>query len=268
MSLATRDQERGSSGEPEELRATLGEHLDELRTRVLRVLGCLVVASTLGWFVTRPLYDFLTDVYRANLPKGLDYAEPFRSVAEPFLLKLKLAFYIGLTVTAPYLVLQLWGFIAPGLRPHERKPIKFLAPFSLVLFAVGCWAGWATLPQAFVWFAGFFGEFPSTSLYQEPGTMVFFIVKMVLAFGLGFQLPVVTFFLAKVGILSTETLFRHWRQATVAIFALAAILTPSGDPVTMVAMAAPLTLLFFASIMAVKFTSRKSLRDPVLNDLD
>lgn len=269
MALVKPGPKRNSPGEnPDEFRATLGEHLEELRGRVLRALGALVLTCIVGWFLAMPVYAALSEVVRANVPKGINFQEPFTSITQPFMLQLKLAFYIGLTVSFPYLVWELWGFIAPGLKRSEKRPIKILAPISVLLFVIGCGVGWITLPAAFQWFAGFFASFPNTSLYQEPGTMVFLIVKLVLAFGIGFQLPVVTFFLTKVGIISPTMLAQYWRQAVVAVFALSAILTPSGDPFTMMAMAIPLTLLFFASIMAVKLTGKRGGRDPVLDDLD
>lgn len=269
MALAKPGPRRNSNRDnPDEFRATLGEHLEELRGRVLRALGVLVVMCVVGWFLAMPVYSALSEVVRDNVPKNFDFKEPFTSITQPFMLQLKLAFYIGLIVAVPYIVWELWGFVAPGLKPGEKRPIKVLAPVSVLLFAVGCTVGWVTLPAAFQWFAGFFASFPNTSLYQEPGTMVFLIVKLVLAFGIGFQLPVVTFFLAKVGIISPSSLAQYWRQAVIAVFALSAMLTPSGDPFTMLAMAAPLTILFFASIYAVKLTGPRGGRDPALDDLD
>ncbi|MCW5936798.1 MAG: twin-arginine translocase subunit TatC [Fimbriimonadaceae bacterium] len=254
--------------DPEEFRATLGEHLEEFRTRVLRVLGVFVVAATIGWFIEMPLYKLLNETARAGLPSTLDYKEPFNTITQPFLLQLKLAAYIGLAMSLPYAVYELWGFVSPGLKPSERRPVKFLAPFSASLFFVGCYLGWLSIPAAFGWFAGFFESFPGTSLYQEPGSLVFLVVKIVLSFGIGFQLPVVTFLLAKLGLITPNMIAQYWRQAVVTIFFLAAAITPTGDPFTMLIMALPLTILFFGSLMVVKLTTKQELRDPALDSLD
>ncbi len=266
--MARRPNRPRTETDPEEFRATLGEHLDELRSRVLRVLGVLVVASTLGWFLAMPAFRALSEVVAANIPKGIEFKEPFRTITEPFMLQLKLAVYIGLCAAIPWLVAEVWQFVKPGLRPHERRPVKILAPFSVALFGVGCWVGWLMIPPSFQWFATFFQSFPGTALYQEPGTMVFLIVKLVLAFGIGFQLPVVTFLLAKLGLITPATLNQYWRQAVVAIFVLASVLTPSGDPFTMLAMAVPLCVLFFGAVLAVKWTTKDGGRDPALDNLD
>jgi sec-independent protein translocase protein TatC len=99
--------------------------------------------------------------------------------------------------------------------------------------------------------------------------MVIFILKMLLAFGIGFQLPLVVFLAGKIGIIGPDTLTHYWRQAVVFVFFASAILTPSGDPISMLMMAVPLTILLMLSIFAVKVTSRnKASSDPELNDLD
>lgn len=269
MALAKPGSKRNSRrDDPDEFRATLGEHLEELRVRVMRSIGVLAGGCVIGWFLAMPVYRALSHVVQANIPKGVNYQEPFTSITQPFMLQLKLSFYISLTLTIPYLVWELWGFVAPGLRANEKRPIKALAPFSLLLFLFGCGLGWLSLPAAFRWFAGFFASFPGTSLYQEPGTMVFLIVKLVLAFGVGFQLPVVTFFLTKVGVISPGTISQYWRQAILGVITLSAILTPSGDPFTLAAMATPLTVLFFGSVYAARLSGKAAVRDPALDNLD
>jgi len=228
----------------------------------------LVAGMTLGWFLQPWVYQTLSQVARELIPKDVEYKEVFRNVTDAFMLKMRLAFYIGIFITLPLTVLQLWGFIAPGLKESERRPLKIVAPLSLFLFALGTWFCWLILPSAFAWFLSYLPEFKDTAVYQEPGTLIFFIVKMLLSFGVGFQLPLVVFFLAKVGIITDESLKQSWRQYTVGIFTGAAILTPSNDLFSMMMMAVPLTLLFFLSILAIKITSKSRDRDPALDELD
>lgn len=178
-------------------------------------------------------------------------------MTEPFLLKLKLSFSIGLIGAVPLIVLQIWGFIVPGLRPSERKPIARMAPFSLVLFLIGAGFCWMILPAALQWFGSYIAEYPGTGLIQEPGTMAFFILKMMLAFGVGFQLPLVVYALGALDLLTAETLIQYWRQSVIVIFFAAAALTPSNDPTSMLMMAVPLVLLFMISVWFVKLTQRK-----------
>jgi len=271
MALAKTRSRRNSSEDPEEFRATLGEHIDELRTRLIRVAVFLVVASILGWFGAVPLYKFLEKDVRKSIPSWLDYREVFPTFTEPFMLQMRVAFVIGLAVTVPYALWHVWKFVKPGLKPNERRPVKAMVPVSAVLFLFGCSVGWLMVPPTVTWFCSFFRDFQGSTLYQAPGTMVFLLIKLVFAFGVGFQLPIVTFVLTKVGLISSESLFRYWRHATVAIFILSMVLTPSGDPFTMLAMAAPLTVLFFGSVYAVKLTSKDKGRenpDHELNNLD
>lgn len=261
---------RSSSGDPEEFRASLGEHLEELRQRIIRIVLLLAAGWIVGWFLQPSVYQELSSlaVKSLDIPKGVEFKETFRSFADPFMLKLRVSFAIGLVLVFPFVVLQLWGFISPGLKPSEKAPFKVIAPISVFLFALGAFFCWIIMPSAMNWFVSYLEEFQGTSLYQEPGTLVFFILKMMLAFGVGFQLPLIVYFLARIGILGSDTLTKYWRQSTVIIFFGSAILTPSNDMFSMLMMAVPLTLLFFVSIAAVRFTDRGRRRSTELDDLD
>jgi len=281
VSLKGRPRARRSFDDPEEFRATLVEHLEELRDRIIRALFFLVAGWIGGWYLEPPLYTYINDRINGpilkRIPKGVDFKIVFHQATEPFLLKLKLSFMIGLVIAFPFIVVQLWGFVAPGLKKIERKAIQWVAPFSVLLFAMGATFCGLVLPSAFTWFTSYLDDFKDVSLYQEAGSMVFFVLKMVLAFGAGFQLPLVVFVLGKIGLLTPETLIRNWRQATAGIFVIAMVVTPSNDPLTMLMMAVPLSILFIISIYAVKISNNRSRRkkkrdeddeDDELNDLD
>jgi len=247
--------------DPEDFRLTLVEHLEELRTRIIRCLLILGVAWAIGWQAESFLYSFLTDMMekavRPVLPPGIEFIEVFHNAADAFLLKVKLSFFIGLVPAFPLVVLQLWGFIEPALKPKEREPVKRVAPFSLFLFAMGATFAWFVLPGAVRWFATYVMEFKGVSLYQEAGTLAFFVLKMMLAFGIAFQLPLVVFIMGSVGILKAESLLQYWRHAATAIFIISMIITPSNDPATMLMMAVPLVVLFIISVYAVKFNEKR-----------
>jgi sec-independent protein translocase protein TatC len=249
------------SGDPDDYRLTLVEHLEELRTRIIRVAVAVTLGWAVGWVEFKPVYTYLVTVINngimAGLPKGTDYKEMFPNATEPFLLQLRLSFLIGMILAFPFIVIQLWGFVAPALKPNEQKPFKKLAPLSAALFVMGAGFAWYVTPSALKWFVQYLDNFPTTALYQQAGTMVFFVLKLLLAFGFAFQLPIVVYGMGIAGILSAETLLKYWRQSSFVIFVVAAIVTPSNDPVTMLAMAIPLVLLFIASVYAVKFVQRK-----------
>ena len=257
---------RNSSEDPEEFRPTLIEHLEELRTRIIRVVWMLVTAWVVAYYFIEPwFYSQVNDMIHASVvpmlkAKNIPYTEMFTNATAAFMLKLKLSFMIGFIVVFPLALLQVWGFIAPALKVNEKRPFRQIAPASLILFLIGAAFAWWLMPNALKWFTSYVEEFPGTALFQEAGTLIYFVLKMMLAFGLAFQLPVVVYALGAIGLLSSATLLKYWRQGAVAIFTISAIITPSNDAFTMLMMALPMCVLFIISVYAVKFTQRKKER--------
>lgn len=256
--------QNSSGNDPEEFRATLVEHLEELRNRLVRSITFIVVGWVIGWFLEPYVYTFFNGIVeealKTSLPKGSEYKEPWSHFTQPFIFKMKMSFVIGLVLALPIIMTQLWGFIAPGLKENEKRPLKRIAPVSVLLFLTGVGFCWFCLPAGVAWFVSFLADFPGTSLYQEPGSMVLFMVKLMLAFGLGFQLPVIVYGLGAIGLLSAQTLAKYWRHGTVFVFIMSAVLTPSNDPLTMLMMSIPLSILFMISVWAVKVVQRKKVK--------
>lgn len=237
--------------------------------RLFRVLGALIVGMVFGWIVWADVYKTLEDIVAANIPAGIGYTPIITTVTGGFMLQLKMAFYIGLFLTLPFTVFQIWGFIGPGLRPREQKPLKIIAPISVVLFFGGATLCWFILPVTVTWFANFMFNFEGTQLMLEAGTMVFFLVKMILSFGIGFQMPIIVFVLAMLEIITPDSMMKYWRHAILGVIVASAMITPSGDPLTLAIMSTPLIALFFISVYAAKFTLKKKRKnDDELNDLD
>lgn len=249
--------------DPEDFRATLIEHIEELRTRIFRIVTLLIVGWVVGWYVQPTVYDFLNKLVTKAIQKPrpghvpVIYKEVFTHATDAFLLKMRLSFMLGLILVLPFCIMQLWGFIKPGLKVRERKPVTRLAPFSVFLFFLGAGFCFWVVPSAISWFSTYLEEFPGTVLYQEPGQMIFFVLKMELAFGLAFQLPLIVYLLGSLGILTPDTLLQYWRQSAVAIFTIAMIVTPSNDAFSMLMMAVPLCFLFIISVFLVKWTTKK-----------
>jgi sec-independent protein translocase protein TatC len=169
---------------------------------------------------------------------------------------MKIAFFASLFITSPYIFYQLWKFIAPGLYPRERRYVVPFVIFSSFLFLAGVVFGYfIVLPPAF----GFFVSFTTDALKPMISLREYlsFAIKMLLAFGLSFELPVLIFFLAKLGIISSQLLRKQRRYAIVLIFVTAAIITPSPDAVTQILMALPLLILYECSIFIAKFVEKK-----------
>ena len=172
-----------------------------------------------------------------------------------FFLKLQIATVGGLILALPLALLELWGFIAPALTPQEKKGVHLVAPMSVVLFFMGMACAYLILPRAAQWFLSYIP--PGAILLQNPLTWTVFVVKILLVFGLMFELPVVLMFLGKIGIINSALMIRYWRQIAVGLFTMAMVVAPSNDPGTMLALAVPLTVLFFGSIGLVKLVEPK-----------
>jgi len=250
----------------EERKAELTEHLAELRTRLIRAclyvgFGMIAVYFLSGRIETLLMAPINRVINARTAPNGHGQLPPFafHSFTDAFFLTLQIATVGGLILALPFVILELWGFIAPALTPHEKKGIYFVAPMSVVLFLMGLSCAYLILPMAVKWFLSYVP--PDAVLLQNPLTYIVFVVKLLLVFGLLFELPVVLMFLGKIGIINSALMIRYWRQIAVALFTLAMVVAPSNDPGTMLALAIPLTLLFFASIGLVKMVEPKGLQE-------
>lgn len=241
-----------------ERRAELIEHLGELRTRLVRSAIYIGLGMIGAWFLYKPIYNALTrqmePVLKAHAGKYI-----FTSITEPFLLKMQVTFVTALILVLPLITIELWRFISPGLMPNEKKPVRWMVPLSILLFAGGTSLCYSILPFAFKWFAYYL---PSNAVIMPsvPGTMKFELL-MLLAFGCVFQLPVILMLLAQIGIINSKMLKDNWRYSVVAISIIAASITPSNDVLSMATMAVPLCLLYIASIWLVKFVEKKPRKD-------
>lgn len=240
--------------EATEEKLPLTAHLEELKKRLIRSLigigigfgACYYYKDWLFKIITKPLMDVM--------PKNSFMI--YTSLPEAFFTYMKIAFFASIFLTAPFTLYQIWKFISPGLYPREKKYVIPFVLTSTLLFVGGVVFGYyLALPPAF----GFFVEFSSDTL-RPMFTMkeyLSFSLKLLLAFGVSFELPVFIFFMAKLGIVNSRMMSRHRRYAILIIFILAAILTPSPDAFTQVIMAVPLIILYEFSIYVAKFAERK-----------
>jgi sec-independent protein translocase protein TatC len=224
---------------------TFLEHLEELRVRLIRSLLALVVGFALCWSFREPIFHFLTEPLREAYP-GIKFI--YTAPTEAFFLYMKMAFFAGIFVAAPFLLYQVWAFIAPGLYPHEKVyAIPFIA-FGSLFFAAGAGFGHFVLfPLTF----RFLGEFASADMQFLPrvGEYYSFYSWFLLALGLVFQLPVLIFVLARIGIVTPGFLIRNFKYAVLGSFVLSAVITPSGDAVTQALLAGPIVLLYLLGVL-------------------
>jgi len=227
----------------------LWEHLAELRTRLIRSICYLALGLVVAWIV----YPWLQQLLFAPLMPFLKkpgYGIVYKSFTGPFMLQLQVAAIAGLVIAIPLITLEAWGFIAPGLTRTERKACYLIFPLSLFFFFMGLGCGYAIMGPSVGWFMDFFTNDPTHGvLLQEPAMYLTFMVKMVVAFGVCFQLPLILMFLAYIGMVSSKMLLAHWRMGVVLCAVVAAVATPGRDPFSMFVMAVPLAVLYLASIV-------------------
>jgi len=238
----------------EEKRAELFEHLAELRARLIRSAVYLVIGTAIAWVFYKQLFALLTRPMMSVLGK-LDSKFLLTGFPEAFMIKLQVCMIAGLIIVCPFVTCEVWGFIAPGLTREEKKPVVWIAPLSVILFASGVALCYFIMPTAFGWFASFVPS--GAELRPNVQTSLIFIIKMLAAFGVVFQLPVFLMFLAKVGIIDSKMLRANWRYAMVAVAVVAAVATPSADAFSMLMMGVPVAGLYFLSILLVKVVEGK-----------
>ncbi|MEU8331706.1 twin-arginine translocase subunit TatC [Micromonospora sp. NPDC048839] len=229
---------------------TLIEHVRELRDRLFRASLAIVVGLIVGYFLAQPAFDLLKEPY-CSLPGARDALGNCRSFlqlspADGFILKLKLALWIGLIVGAPVWLYQLWAFIAPGLHRHERKWAYVFVAIAAPLFAGGAVLAYLVVDKglAFLLEAGVTGL--STQL--EVTRYISFVTNMILLFGVAFEFPLILLMLNFTGVASARRLLSWWRAVIFISFAFAAIATPDPGPFGMTLLALSLSLLYFVAV--------------------
>jgi sec-independent protein translocase protein TatC len=228
---------------------TLWEHLAELRRRLIICAVAVALGALAGWFLYDLIVEVLQDPYCRIVDDpdvegcGLYVTDPL----QPFAIRLRIAGYGGIALAMPVILWQIWGFVTPGLYPHERR---YAIPFvgaSLVLFVLGAGIAYYTLPQA-LGFLGAIGGENLTEIYTID-RYLHLITYMMLAFGVGFEFPVLLVALQLIGVITPQQLASWRRMAIVVIVVLAAVITPSGDPISLLALSGPMYLFYELSIL-------------------
>ena len=240
------------SGNPDAKMGIL-EHLAELRTRLIRCLIAIGIGAIIGWIFFDQILDFILDPYCETLRERctLRVDEPLEGLNTRFMISI----YTGIGLSTPVLLWQAWQFISPGLHKHERRYGATFVTFGVVLFALGCALAFWTLPRALTFLIEIGGEDLLTEFRARA--YISFIIKMMLAFGIGFEFPLILILLQKLEILSHTTLRKNWRYAIVGIVILVAIITPSGDPISLLALAVPMYLFYEAAVLYGWLRERK-----------
>lgn len=248
---------RASEERDHDGRMSVVEHLTELRRRIIISLVAIAAGGIVGFLLYNPILDFLLkpycDMHRTSL-QGAGCGLLVQDPVEPFLVRLKIAAWTGFAISSPVVFFQLWRFVTPGLHPKEKRyAIPFVAS-SVVLFALGGLVAWLTFPKALDFLIGVGGENLITIF--SPSKYLRLIILMIVAFGIAFEFPVLLVFLQLARVISSKQLAGWWRGAIVVIFGLAAVITPSQDPYSLLAMAGPMCIFYGGSILIGKLLRR------------
>ena len=231
---------------------SLGEHLIELRKR-LGIIGLSIILAAIGgWFLADPVWEALSDpIIEIAKERNRDAEINYTTVTEAFDTKIAIAMVLGIVMAAPVWLYQVWAFFVPALMKKERRlALGFLAA-AVPLFLAGVTAGWLVLPNIVILLTGFAPEQSATLLTAK--VYLDFALKLVLAIGVGFVLPVFLVVLNFVGVLEAKSIIKGWRVAVIVIALFTAIATPAADVVSMVVLAIPMVILYFiaAGIAAI-----------------
>jgi sec-independent protein translocase protein TatC len=250
------------SADPEQNTMTLWEHLEELRSRLIRMAAAFVIGAGLAWHFREVVLKWLTTPYViawSQLHPGKTPVLTFPTPAAAFIAYVRLAAMSGLVFALPFMLYQVWAFIAPGLYSKEKRLAIPFVLSSCALFAGGAWFGWRfAFPVAFHYLLGFAGM--AGGIEVQPmlmmGEYIEFVSHMLLAFGLASELPILVLFLSLAGLVTHRHLIKFFRYFVVLAFVISAVLTPP-DPLSQLMLAVPLCILYALSIGVAYVFARK-----------
>ena len=255
--------------EAEGKKMPLLDHLIELRQRLLYAFAALFVAFLVCFFFAQQLFDFLAaplaDILLERDSESRNPRLIFTDLTEVFFTHVKIAFFFGAFITCPIFLTQIWLFVAPGLYKHEKSAFgPFLVATPVLFFLGGALVYYVIFPLAWQFFltfesAGGAGSLP-IELEAKVNEYLSLVMKLIFAFGLCFQLPVLMTLLAKVGLATSEGMARKRKYAIVGVFIVAAIFTPP-DPLSQISLAIPIILLYEVSIYMAKLVEKKKAKD-------
>lgn len=225
---------------------SLVEHLEELRSRIIIVAISVVLAGIIGFFVSEPILELL----QAPLPDG-DHRLIQLTIGEALAVRLRIALYVGIALSVPVIVYELWRFVTPGLTVRERRLVWPLLIGSILLFAVGIGLGYVVIPYALEFLLSLTPAGIDATMLRLSD-YVGFVLAIMLAFGLAFQFPILLLVGARIGILSYRFLSARRRWAVLVIVLFAIIATPGGDPASSAVLSLVMYALFEGTLQIIR----------------
>ncbi len=247
-----------NSSAPEQPQMSLLDHLKELRVRLARAMVGVLVGLVVGFFLVYGPVQLVDIIITAFAPLNPEYA-PVQAVgtAETFTSFLTVALAVGIVLAMPLIVYQLIAFIMPGLRPREKRLVLLTIPVIMLFFVGGLAFGWfVTVPAAMQFLIGF----SDSALIQIQPTLADFlhmVTLLLLINGIVFEMPIIIYTLAFLGVTTARQLARYRRYAIVAVVIVAAIITPTGDPINLLLLAVPMYFLFELGVLLAYFVPHR-----------
>jgi sec-independent protein translocase protein TatC len=259
------------TGEPDDGRMPLAAHLRELRSRMVKSFIAIAIVTTISWFFYDQLFELIQrplDPVIANArAEGKIVALNFADITSPFMTKLKISLIAGVIISSPIWIYQVWRFLTPGLHRHEKRWALLFAGAAVPLAAMGIALGYYVLPKGLALLLGFAPEGSNNILTVDR--YLSFFTQIMIVFGVSFLAPVFIVALNVLGILSAQTLKNAWRWIVMAVFLFSAVATPSQDPMTMLALAAPMLILIFGALGICWLNDRRrARRQPQWGEVD
>jgi sec-independent protein translocase protein TatC len=259
---------------PTDGRMTLVEHLRELRSRLFKAVMGIALATVAAWFFYEDLFRLLEApfdaVIRAAADEGREVTLALTGVTDPFFLQLKISLFAGVVLSSPVWLYQIWAFVTPGLHRHERRWSMVFFATAVPLFLAGCLIAYLVLPKGLQILLGFTPQGVENLITLDR--YLNFVIRMILVFGIGFELPVFIVLLSAASVLSWRTLRRWARVFIFGVFVFSAVATPTGDPITMLFLAVPLLVLLAAAYIIALIIDRRrrraGLSEPDYDELD
>lgn len=239
---------------------TLFEHLAELRGRLLKAAAFILVGMIAFWFLYDPLFHLFSDPFYNAVQTLQDHRKinatiNFGDIGSPLLLKLKIVAAASVTLTSPFWLWQVWAFVMPGLHRKERKWTYLFVGSAGPLFIAGVLIGYYALPKGLAVLVNFTPA--GSSNFINAAGYLSFMIRLLLVFGIAFEIPIVVIILNMVGVLSSKVLSKARPAIIFGIFVFAAVATPSTDPFTMLLLAIPMTVLFIISEVIARLIERR-----------
>lgn len=236
---------REKRGANRERRMSLGQHLVELRKRLFRSAIGVLVGAVAGWF----LYPFVWDSLRApieTIAESRNAVLNYQGITTAFDVHMQIAIYVGLFLSSPVWLYQIFAFLVPGLTSKEKRYTFGFVFTAIPLFLAGCAAGWFVVPHIVILLNSFVPS--EDAAFIEAKDYLGFVLKLILAVGVAFVLPVFLVLLNFIGVLSARGILKGWRVAILTITLFTAIATPAADPFSMFLLAIPMVVLYFVAV--------------------